>query len=157
VGTFTIHDLAQACRIYFDHAYPGAAAEIPANKSPYHCIPNDASLDAYLPPAKIAVPVCQKLKCGATGYQFRLGSAAFPHMKLAVQAVDLHGREVWVYSVDTHDQAHLGAKPIDEEEAAQWRALVEQNRRLKQQIEEALALAGFLTPKGLLRIDLTPA
>lgn len=139
-------------------AYPGGAGTIPENKRSYGDIPNDASIDAYLPPAPFALAVCQdlsKLEGGLRGYEFRLGSAVHPHLKLRVQPMDFHDRAVWVFSVDTHDRFLLATQHLDPEEAQKWHDLVAHNRTLKHQIEDALALAGFLTPKGLLQVDLT--
>jgi hypothetical protein len=155
-----IHDLAQACRIFMGLAYPDGIDTVPENRRPYFDISADASVDDFLPPAPLASSICQdlsKLKGGLCGFDFRLGSAKHPHLKLRVQPMDFHERKVWVYSVDTHDRFLLAAPQRDAEEMRQWRALVEHNRALKHDIEDALALAGFLTPKGMLQIDLTSA
>jgi hypothetical protein len=92
---------------------------------------------------------------GLVGYEFRLGSAQYPHLKLRVQQIELHDQYVWVFSVDTHDGFHRATQFLNGEEADAWRVLVENNRALKHQIEEALGQEGFLTPVRLLRIDLT--
>lgn len=155
-----LQDLAQACRIFMDLAYPEGPNTIPANRRPYCDIAADASIDDYLPPSRHATTICQdlsKLKGGMHGYEFRLGSAAHPHLKLRIQSMEFHRRDVWIYSVDTHDRFLMAALQIDPAEAQKFRELVEYNRRLKHQIEDALALAGFLTPKGLLQVDLTSA
>ena len=60
--------------------------------------------------------------------------------------MDLHEREVWVYSVDTHDGIGKLAGTLSEEDAAKWKTLVDQNRALKRSIESALGKAGYLTP-----------
>jgi hypothetical protein len=151
-------DLAPACRIFLKYAYPDGVATIPAPKMPYYEIPTDHPIEEYLPPAKNAIGVCQdlsKTRGGVPGYEFRLGSATFPYLKLRIQTMDFHQREVWVYSVDTHDHFHQASQHLSAEDAAAWRKIIEQNRTLKQQIEEALAAAGFLTPKNLLKLDLT--
>jgi hypothetical protein len=63
---------------------------------------------------------------------------------------------VWVYSVDTHDRiAAQAARHLRADEAEAWRILVEKNSALKNQIEDAFAAANLLTPKSLLRLDLT--
>jgi hypothetical protein len=160
VHVLPIQDLAQACRIFMELAYPEGADTIPANKRPYADLPIDASAADYLPPAPCAVAVCQdlsKLKGGLRGYEFRLGSSAHPHLKLRVQPMDFHDRDVWVFSVDTHDRFLLATPHLDPDEAQKFHDLMESNRQLKHQIEDALALAGFLTPKGMLQIDLTSA
>lgn len=157
VDTFSLQDLAQACRIFMEIGYPEGCT-IPEAKRAYADIGPEARLEDYLPPAAAAEKVCQdlsKLKGGLRGYEFRLGSAAHPHLKLRIQPVEVHERPVWVFSVDTHDRFLQAAQHQDPDEAQKWRELVEQNRQLKHQIEDALSLAGFLTPKGLLRFDLT--
>jgi hypothetical protein len=68
--------------------------------------------------------------------------------------MELSGGHVWVYSVDTHDRFLQATQHMTAEEAETWKKLVETNRQLKYQIEEALAAAGYLTPVSLLRIDL---
>ena len=151
------HELASACRIFLDLAYLDARG-IPPTKRAYYEMAAERPIEDYLPPAACANGVCQclsKQAGGLVGYEFRLGSAGYPHLKLRVQLVDLHEREVWVFSVDTHDGFHKATQYLNEQEAAQWRTLVDQNRLLKHQIEEALAQAGLLTPVRLLRIDLT--
>lgn len=152
-------DLARACRIFIDVAYADAAT-IPANKRPYASMPEDAALESYLPPSACAAGVCQDLSkrgSGLSAYEFRLGSTAYPHLKLRVQQVDLHGQLVWVFSVDTHDSFHQATQFLNADEAEAWRNLVDSNRQLKHRIEEALADAGLLTPVRLLRIDLSEA
>ncbi|MBI2805965.1 MAG: hypothetical protein HYX68_13375 [Planctomycetes bacterium] len=139
-------------------AYPEGLDAIPASKRPYCDIPTDARVEDYLPPEPIAATVCQdlaKTKAGVRGYAFRLGSTGHPHLKLLVQACDLHDHDVWVFSVDTHDRFLQATHELDSEEARQWRALYDRNAKLKAQIESALSLAGFMTPTGLLRVDLT--
>lgn len=156
--TFSTQDLAQACRIFLRLAYPHGPATIPAQKLLYDEIPVDGPVEAYLPPAKNAIGICKdlsKTKAGIPGFEFRLGSASFPHLKLRIQSMDFHQRDVWVYSVDTHDHFMPQGEQLRPDEAENWRKLIEQNRTLKQQIEEALAAAGFLTPKNLLKLDLT--
>jgi hypothetical protein len=71
--------------------------------------------------------------------------------------MDVRDREVWVYSVDTHDTFNRATQTLSAEDAAAWKAITDQNRTLKNCIEQALAQAGYLTPVALLRIDLTPA
>jgi hypothetical protein len=155
----TMADLAFMCRRFMEIAYPAGAATIPANRRPYFEMPGDGAIADYLPPAAFAVGICQdlsKVKGGHRGYEFRLGSAHHPHLKLRVQLIAFHEREVWVYSVDTHDHIVVEAsKHLIPEHQAQWRELVEKNSRLKHEIEDALAFAGHLTPRSLLRLDLT--
>jgi len=157
VESFSTHDLASACRIYFDLAYPDTR-QIPESKRAYHEISAERPLEDFLPPAACANGVCQDLSKqagGLVGYEFRLGSVTHPHMKLRIQLVELHQHPLWVYSVNTHDRFHQATQFLSQEEAAAWEKLVEHNRALKHTIEEALAQAGFITPIRLLRIDLT--
>jgi hypothetical protein len=158
LSTFTQQDFAQACRLFLELAYPDGAATVPERLRPYCDIAPEAPLDDFLPNGTHARGIAEDLskhKTGSPGYAFRLGSARYPHLKLRLHRVDHHGREVWVYSVDTHDRFHRAIQHPNAEEAEAWRQLVEQNRTLKHQIEQALSLAGFLTPTSLLRLDLT--
>jgi hypothetical protein len=160
VPNLTTQDLATACGLFLKIAYPDGAATIPANKLAYERISPDEPIEAFLPPANVAQGICQdlsKTKAGIPGYEFRLGSKTFPHLKLRIQTMEFHDRQVWVYSVDTHDQFHSAAQHLPPEEAEHWRTIVEQNRKDKQQIEDALSKAGFLTPKSLLKLDLSQA
>jgi hypothetical protein len=160
VESLTTRALAEACRVFMAQAYPGGAESIPANKQLYNAISLDRPIEDFLPPATGATCVCQDLSKrsgGLIGYEFRLGSAHYPHLKLRVQLVDCHDQKIWVYSVDTHDGFHRATQFLNDDEAAAWRDLVERNRTLKHQIEEALGRAGFITPVRLLRIDLTPS
>jgi hypothetical protein len=155
-----MRDLARACRIFMDLAYPDGARSIPEFKLSYYEMTAERSLVEYLPPAPLSVGVTKTLSRnagGMFGYEFRLGSASYPHLKLRVQSMDLHDREVWVYSVDTHDGFCRVTQNLSPEDAQQWKTLVEHNRGLKRAIEQALAKTGFLTPTALLRFDLTPA
>jgi len=158
VPTLSTQDLAQACRIFLSIAYPDGLHSIPAAKQPYYEIPADALVVDYLPPSKNAIGLCQdlsKTKAGIPGYEFRLGSMSFPHLKLRIQNMEFHHTEIWVYSVDTHDHFHHASQHLTAEEAEVWQRITEQNRTLKHQIEGALAAGGYLTPKNLLKLDLT--
>jgi hypothetical protein len=160
VNELSTNDLAGACRIFMDLAYPDGPRTIPDFKVPYYEMTAERSLVEFLPPAPLSVGVTKTLSRnagGMFGYEFRLGSADFPHLKLRVQSMDLHDREVWVYSVDTHDGFCQVTQNVSPEEAQKWKALVENNRGLKHAIERALANAGYLTPIALLRVDLTAA
>ena len=151
--SLTTQNLAKACRIFMELAYPDGADTIPQNKRAYYEICTDSPLHELVPPAKAALTVCQALPA-AHGYAFRLGSTAYPHLKLCIQSVAFHERTVWVYSVDTHDGGPQLAKLISADDAKLWRAIIDQNRELKQEIESALILAGFITPNNLLQLDL---
>lgn len=157
MDSLSTQQLAQACRIFLDVAYPGGLGTIPVNRRPYYDIPLDRPLADFVLPAPRAQGICQEMprRNGAFhGYAFRLGSAGYLHLKLRVQLIQHHDQELWVYSVDTHDgvlQVTRGSTP---EEAEQWKLMVEQNRQMKHDIEEALSLAGYLTPRDLLQLDL---
>lgn len=158
MNELSTRDLAGACRIFMDLAYPDGAHTIPDFKRPYYEMTAERSLVEYLPPAPQSVGVTKTLSRnagGSFGYEFRLGCAGFPHLKLRVQSMDLREREVWVFSVDTHDGFCQATQNLSAEDAQKWKTLVEQNRTLKHAIEKALASAGHLTPIALLRIDLT--
>jgi hypothetical protein len=151
-------NLAQACRIFLNLAYPDGATSIPAPKLPYLTIGDDSCVEDYLPPAKCALGICQdlsKTKAGISGFEFRLGSATFPHLKLRIQTMDFQQREVWVYSVNTHDHFHPPSQTLSADDAEGWRQLIKQNRALKRRIEDAFAAAGLLTPTSILKLDLT--
>ena len=158
MNTISTQELAGACRIFMTLAYPEGPSTIPLSKRAYAEIAVDGCLADYLPPTPKALAVCQDLSRagGMHGYEFRLGSAAYPHLKLRVQLMDLHESPVWVYSVNTHDGFFHASSCLSAEEADAWKALVERNRSLKHQIETALAEAGYMTPVRLLRVDLTP-
>jgi hypothetical protein len=139
-------------------AYADGLDRIPSDKRAYYDIAADGAIADFLPPSPRAVTVCQDLsKKGAVaaGYEFRLGSAKHPHLKLRIQLKEVQGGNVWVYAVDTHDRFLQATQHLNAAEAEAWKSLVESNRVLKHQIEEALAQAGFLTPINLLRLGLT--
>jgi hypothetical protein len=145
--------------MFMELAYPGGPATIPPKKRAYFTIDPDRPLTDYLPPAPDAAGIAQDMaarKAGPCGYEFRLGSAHFPHMKLRVQAMENHNEPIWVWTVDTHDAFSRTSvqPPPDHPDAAAWLALQDANRRLKDRIEEELEQAGFPTFKSLLRGDL---
>jgi hypothetical protein len=161
MSQLTSAQLGGACRLFMDLAYPGGLASIPPKKQPYYQMPADAKLEDYLPPAALAQGVCQDMaakKEGKVGYEFRLGSVHFPHMKLRVQELQHRGNTLWVYGVDTHDAFSRGnyAPPDNHPDAAAWRGLQEKNAALKARIEKALEGAGYMTFKRLLGMDLPP-
>ncbi len=138
--------LAQACRIFLTLAYPDGEPSIPSAKRAYLRIPAEPGLELLLTP-----PVCQHLprpEGGIRGYAFRLGSNAFPHLKL--QVVEQSKRDL-VFSVDTHDQVRVDPSHPD---APAWAQLQCVNRRLYEEIERAWEAAGLLTFNALLRREL---
>ena len=134
-------------------SYPDGPATIPERKRPYFDMMCDGRLADFIPPATLAAGLCQELKGGVPGYEFRLGSSSHPHLKLRVQLMSVKEREVWVYSVDTHDRCVVEARHLSAEEQLQWVTLVKKNGDLKLEIEHALAAHGLMTQHGLLRLD----
>jgi hypothetical protein len=136
--------LGRACQTFLDLAYPEGKDTIPAVKRAYVHIDPAQPLTGLLRP-----PVCQPLSGPdgvSRGYAFRLGSSAYPHLKM--KAVACEAGSAWVFAVDTHDTIQLEANHPD---APAWRRLQETNRRLRDQIEAAWEGEGLLTFKGLLR------
>jgi hypothetical protein len=137
--------LGRACRIFLALAYPGGA--IPPKPRVYWDMSPEQPLDTLLLP-----PVCQPLPApggGVRGYALRLGSAAFPHLKLQVVYCD-HDAPC-VFAVDTHDALR---QPLPPPDAERWAQLQAANRQVKEQIERAWEAAGLLTFNGLLRREL---
>ena len=158
VETLSMQDLANACRLFMELAYADSLDSIPNDKRAYYDIAANGAIADFLPPSPRAVAVCQdlsKVKGVVAGYEFRLGSSKHPHLKLRIQLKEVQTRKVWVYSVDTHDRFLQATQHLSAAEADAWKSLVEANRVLKHQIEEALARQGFLTPINLLRLGLT--
>ncbi|MFO0964682.1 MAG: hypothetical protein U0793_03720 [Gemmataceae bacterium] len=132
-------------------AYPQGEATIPPRKLPYFAIGSAADLREFLPPADRATGIAREVT-GPTGelsgYEFRLGSAHFPHLKLRVQWVDNQNGSGWIFMVDTHD--HFPRLDAGADEAA-WRQVQQINRQLKEAIEKAFEEAGITTLNKLLR------
>jgi hypothetical protein len=144
-----------------DLAYPSGLASIPPKKRPYYDLDPNAPLEDFLPPAPTAACISQPIsnrKDGPRGYEFRLGSVHFPHLKLRLQFMEHQGSFLWVYTVDTHDAFSRASvqPPPEHPEAQAWLALQDANRLVKDQVEDALQQAGFTTFKSLLRMDLVP-
>ena len=151
--------LSQACRLFMDLAYPGGPATIPVKKRFYYALDPARPLSECLPPAPAAVGIVQELaarKDGPRGYELRLGSACFPHLKLRVLLMEHRGEAVWIFTVDTHDAFSRTSvqPPPDHPECPQWLALQETNRQLKDRIEDEFEQAGLVTFKSMLRSDL---
>jgi hypothetical protein len=159
MSELTSEQLGRACRLFMELAYPEGECMIPPKKRPYFHLAADAQLADYLPPAPSAAGIAQNVtvKEGQRGYEFRLGSAHFPHLKLRVHSVEHRGKTLWVYAVDTHDAFSRNnySPPDDHPDAAAWRTLQEKNATLKALIEVALEAAGYMTFKRLLRMDLS--
>ena len=93
MNELSTRELAVACRIFMDLAYPEGVRTIPEFKLPFFEMTAEHSLIEFLPPAPRSVGVSKTLSRnagGMFGYEFRLGSATYPHLKLRVQSMDLH-------------------------------------------------------------------
>jgi hypothetical protein len=151
--------LGQACRIFLALAYPEGPASIPAKKLLYYDLPADESIASFLPPAACAVGVCQELRGEhgtPCGYDLRLGSSSFAHLKLRLQLVKHDSHSTWVYMVDTHDAFSRDTRfpPPDHPDAKQWLLMQCANRLLKEKIEAAFEQHGLATLNSLLRDEL---
>ncbi len=151
--------LAKACRIFMDLAYPEGPASMPPLRRCYYELRGDEPLESLLPPSPAAAGIVQLVKdedAAPRGYAFRLGSAGFRNLKLRAQTVDHGGEKTWVFMVDTHDSFSKESRvpPPDHPDAAQWLALQQANQILKEQIEHAWAEQGVPTFNALLRDDL---
>jgi hypothetical protein len=139
--------LGQAGQIFLTLAYPGGEATIPPAKSIFLHVTADQPLETLLRP-----PLCEVLRTpegGIRGYAFRLGSAAYPHLKL--QVVQCSESASCVFAVDTHDLLRIDPNHPD---APAWAKIQTANRTLKEQIERAWEAADLLTFNGLLRSEL---
>ena len=139
--------LQRACRIFLTLAYPEGPHTIPPAKAVFHQLEPTKPLEAQL-----KQPMCQPLPEVAgrgCGFALRLGSSAYPHLKMQVIDCDCNG--TWVFAVDTHDTLRL---PPGHADAERWAHLQAANRRLKEQIEHAWEAEGVLTFRALLRRDL---
>jgi hypothetical protein len=142
--------LRRVCRVFLDIAYPDGPETIPASRLNYYRIPLDAVVRDYLPPAPAANGLVQALVGAQRGYTLRLGSAAFPFLRLTLQCIVHRGEAAWVCGVDTHDSWNRPEHP----DAAAWLDVQSANRDLKTRIEAAWDAAGLLTHNRLLRQEL---
>ena len=141
--------LSRACHLFLAHAYPQGPGTIPAPVAVFLSIDPEGPHEHLLRP-----PLCQTLRTaegGVRGYALRLGSSAYPHLKLQVVACESAS---CVFAVDTHDQLPIAA---DDPDAPRWAALRLANRQLKEQIERAWEAEGLCTLNTLLRRELRPA
>lgn len=151
--------LSQACRLFLSLAYPEGPTAIPPKKRFYYDLAADQPVAAFLPPAACAAGVCQELRneSGTTcGYDLRLGSSGFAHLKLRVQQITHNNAAILVYMVDTHDAFSKESRvpPPEHPDAKQWLAMQNANRALKEKIEAAFELHGLATMNSLLRDNL---
>jgi len=151
--------LSRVCRIFLELAYPEGPATIPVKKRLYFEIPGDQSIEAFLPPSACAVGVCQTRK-GDTGelcgYDFRLGSIDFQHLKLRLQLVNVNNVATLVAMVDTHDAFSKDAScpPAEHPDAKVWLEMQKANRALKEKIEAAFEQNNVATFNSILRDEL---
>jgi hypothetical protein len=151
--------IGTACAVFLGLAYPGGAATIPPARRLFLELPPGQALADFLPQSTEARAACHPLRDrrgNVSGFAIRLGSAAFPHLKLKVQRLESGGKAALVFTVDTHDAfaPDRFEAPADHPEADAWKRLQQGNQRLKEKIEKAWEAAGFLTFNGLLRREL---
>ncbi|HEV3204347.1 MAG TPA: hypothetical protein VGY77_08190 [Gemmataceae bacterium] len=139
--------LAKALRLYFTLAYPDGDDTIPPAKAALLTFSEGPA-----PETLFVSSLCQTICDGNgifRGFSFRLGSSAFPHLKM--QIIECEKDRSVVFAVDTHDGISLEPGHPD---AEKWTHLQAANRRLKEKIEKAWEGVGLLTFNGLLRRDL---
>ena len=83
-------------------------------------------------------------------YSIRLGNRYYPHMKLAVERSP--DGKAYLFRADTHD-GHC-CPPPDRPEYAEFREMMERNRVIAAEMEEAWAAQGLMTFKSYLQQDL---
>src|SRR5262245_28719712 len=133
MGNITTEQLAQACRIFFNLAYPNGNGSIPAKLHRYLELEVDQPVSQYLPPGEFAKCVGQ-VGLHASGipykYSLRLGSVHFPQLKLQMELVSQPDGGTWVFSVDMHDAFSTKERqpPPDHPDAKHWIALQRTNR-----------------------------
>ena len=134
--------LRRAVAIYLEIAWPGT--DFPRPRVSVHDLENAHTLDELF-----ARFECVKLEQGPLSprYTLRLGNRRYPFMKFVVQEY-LVDKE-YFFSVDTHDDLDVRS---DNPDYDAWQELRAHNRALKQQIEEAWAVAGLPTHRDLRRI-----
>jgi len=101
-------------------------------------------------PSPYPLPSRERDEEAAERYNLRLGNAGYLNMKLGVCRVA--ATEDYVLRVDTHDRQF--AAMVQERENAEYRALLERNRRLQNEIERAWSEAGLPTFERYLREQL---
>lgn len=129
--------LNRAVDIYLCHAYP-SPGEIEAHR---------VRFDQGAGRAEILAAFAEETDprgCAPRAYVLRLGSEAYPHMKLALW--EAYYAEEFVFAVDTHDGFRF---PEDHPEFQRWISLKSENRRVKQAIEYAWYEASIPTLRRL--------
>lgn len=133
-----VETLRQACDIYLSHAYAGVEPPVLVSRR-LEWPPTD-DIDELLnrPPFERG----EKAKGTSSPiYALRLGNHAYPHMKLQIQPWP--SASGYMLSVNTHDQV-LSLEPNAHDMPA-FRVLQEENKRLKEAIEQAWDDAGLPT------------
>lgn len=87
---------------------------------------------------------------GVVRYTLRLGNRWYPHMKLLIEPAP--DQQSYLFKADTHDR-HIAVAPGSKEYDA-FQALMRNNQRLAEQIENAWAERQLPTFKEYLRRDL---
>lgn len=151
--------LRQACRLFLELAYPDGPQSIPERRRAYLDLPADERIGDFVPPAPAAAGIAKEIYRDSgdpCGFEFRLGSNHFPHLKLRLQEVEHNGQACWVFMVDTHDAFSKESRfpPPDHPDAERWLALQGLNRELKERIEAVFEQHGLTTVNALLRGDL---
>lgn len=137
--------LQQAAAIYLEEAYGG--------KTPPEAVrarlawPEGETIEALAAgeafervPKDVPVAECERIR-------LRLGSLAYPHMKLGFDRVP--GSDEWVLTVDSHDRMLLAA--AGERERPALEALLRQNADVKARIERRWNEAGLPTFERYIR------
>jgi hypothetical protein len=137
--------LQEAARLYLEEAYAGEAP--PAAVQARLAWPAGDTLDELAAgemferaPPDVPLAQCERLR-------LRLGSSAYPHMKLGLDRVP--GSADWVLTVDSHDRLLLAAAGEDEREALE--ALLRHNAEVKTRIERRWNEAGLPTFERFVR------
>jgi hypothetical protein len=147
--------LGLACRIFLGAAYADGLACAPAAVVRYADLPAEGAPEGAPEAWCETDGVYHPLPQG--GFTLRLGSTAYPHLKLRVHKLETPQGSLALYAVDTHDSfsSETSQAPAGHPDAMAWQALQETNRALKEKIEAAWEAAGLLTLNGLLRQALT--
>ena len=137
--------LQQAVRLYLEEAYGGEAP--PPVVQARLAWPDGETLERLAAgemferaPADVPVARCERIR-------LRLGSRAYPHMKLGVDPIPDSGD--WVLTVDSHDRQLLAA--VDENERPALEALLRHNADVKTRIERRWNEAGLPTFERYIR------
>jgi len=145
----TVEMVREAARVFLDRAYPGGA--VPETVSERLDCLSGPDLPAVLRSESVEVEEgCD----GPSGrYAFRLGSRAYPHVRLVLERCS--GCDEFIFSVDTHDRHFLFGPEVSAETRHRFEAVQDQNRSLKADIERAWTEAGLPTFERFIRDSLS--